>query len=521
MISIPAIWKKLGITGNRLTVVKRYTLAKATKDFDDGVEEAAYHLDFDIEFEFDGAQTFELAYRLNGATGLPLEGWWYAYKVHPTSFGGAGVRDVVGRKFGGNHIMKTNPKIVKSATKNPENPDEAVFDDRLVLRYAGVDAQYFASVLIADVPDWNDPGQAANNYRFERFVARAVEDVPADKKERKQKRNKTDVSFQIDSEPIRIDPGTKISRSFKIFIGPKRPELLSLTEYQIEDCISYGWFPMISKPLTGVLHFFYLIVRNYGISIILLTILVRGCLFPLGRQQAINAQRMQELAPEMKKIADKYKDDMQKRSEAQRELFRKNNYNPLSGCLPMFFQLPIFVGLYRALSVDIELRQAPLIPGISWCSNLSAPDQLLRWDSFMPEFLGGMNGMLGPYLNILPLISVALMIVHQKLFTPPPADEQQEMQMKMMKFMMIFFGFLFFRVPAGLCLYFITSSLWGLAERKLLPKPKPKQASPQADESNKKPSMVESLAETISGKQKPQPNGASRRAERKKKQKRR
>ena len=197
----------------------------------------------------------------------------------------------------------------------------------------------------------------------------------------------------------------------------------------------------------------------------------------------------------------------------------------------MFFQLPIFVGLYRALSVDIELRQAALIPGLQWCSNLAAPDQLFRWDSFMPSFLAGMNGFLGPYFNLLPLFSVGLMIVHQKLFSPPPTDEQQEMQMKMMKYMMIVFGFMFFRVPAGLCLYFITSSLWAVGERKLLPKPKPKKQVPTSDSStetrpdvlvspkkkHKENSLLAKIQEAVDQKQnskQPVANGAARKKER-------
>ncbi|MCA9211952.1 MAG: YidC/Oxa1 family insertase periplasmic-domain containing protein, partial [Planctomycetales bacterium] len=313
-------------------------------------------------------------------------------------------------------------------------------------------------------------------------------------------------------------------QSFKIFAGPKNPDVLEL--YGLEETISYGWFAPIAKGLTWVLHFFYGIIGNYGIAIICLTVLVRGCLLPFGRQQAMNAARMQELSPEIKKINEKYKDDLTKRSEAQRELFRKNNYNPLAGCLPMFLQLPIFVGLYRALSVDIELRLAPLIPGVQWCSNLAAPDQMFRWDGFMPAFFAGTNGFLGPYFNLLPLFSVGLMIVHQKLFAPPPTDEQQEMQMKMMKYMMVVFGFMFFRVPAGLCLYFITSSLWAVGERKLLPKPKPKAAktvetAPQKFTSTKRASKENSLLakiqEAIDQKQNPQPqqaNGAARKRER-------
>jgi YidC/Oxa1 family membrane protein insertase len=138
----------------------------------------------------------------------------------------------------------------------------------------------------------------------------------------------------------------------------------------------------------------------------------------------------------------------------------------------MFLQLPIFLGLYRSISVDIELRQAALIPGLDWCSNLAGPDMLWYWKGIMPNFLVSETGMLGPYLNVLPLITVALFLVHQKLFTPPATDEQTAMQLKMMKYMTLFMGFMFFKVASGLCLYFIASSLWGIAERKLIPKPK-------------------------------------------------
>ena len=114
-----------------------------------------------------------------------------------------------------------------------------------------------------------------------------------------------------------------------------------------------------------LLHLFYAIVHNYGLAIILLTVLVRGAMFPIGRKAALNAQKMQELAPEIKKIKEKYKNDLEKQGQAQRELWKKHNFNPLGGCWLMFLQLPIFIGLYRCLSVDIELRQAALIPGTS------------------------------------------------------------------------------------------------------------------------------------------------------------
>jgi YidC/Oxa1 family membrane protein insertase len=216
----------------------------------------------------------------------------------------------------------------------------------------------------------------------------------------------------------------------------------------------------------------------------MLTVVVRLCMFPLSRKQAISAQKMQELQPEMKRISEMYKNDMEKRSRAIQEMYKKHNYNPLAGCLPLFIQLPIFIGLYRALMVDIELRQAPLLgSSVQWANNLAAPDMLWRWEGMLP-FLITETGFLGPYLNILPLITVGLFIWQQKMFMPPPTDEQAAMQQKMMQYMMIFFGFLFFKVPSGLCLYFIASSLWGLGERKFLPKA---QAKSQDESGTTKP----------------------------------
>jgi YidC/Oxa1 family membrane protein insertase len=155
------------------------------------------------------------------------------------------------------------------------------------------------------------------------------------------------------------------------------------------------------------------------------------------------------------------------------ELYAKHQINPLSGCLPMFIQLPIFMGLYRGLMIDIELRQSPLFSeAIRWCSNLAAPDMFYDWSWLMPDWVNSGIGMfgLGPYLNVLPLVTVALFLVSQQMFMPEPTNEQARLQQKMMKYMTVFMGFLFYKVASGLCLYFIVSSLWGILERKLLPK---------------------------------------------------
>jgi len=446
----------------QLKIVKHFSLVKAPQEAVDDATYQAYHLKLDVRVEnLDAENAANIAYRLQGPTGLPLEGWWYINKLHPSHFSAAGVRDVTWRQAGGGHYLYRGPVIV-SDYENEETTSLFTSGEPVPLEYAGVDTQYFNCSIIAASEDKEQIPKFSRGFAT---VVGKVDDLNS---------RRTDVTFRLISRAEQIPAGGTLSHSFTIFAGPKKPELLA--EYGLGDAVVYGWFFFVTKPLLWLLHLFYAIIPNYGIAIILLTVLVRACMTPISRKAAMNAAKMQELAPEMKQIAEKYQEDMEKRMRAQRELFAKHNYHPLSGCSLMFLQLPIFIGLYRGLSVDIELRQAPLIPGIPWASNLAAPDQLFRWDGLwetLPHLLqfGTENGMLGPYFNLLPCLTIALFMIQQKLFTPPPTDDQQAANQKVMKFMMIFIGLLFFRVPSGLCLYFIVSSMWGIAERKLLPPP--------------------------------------------------
>jgi YidC/Oxa1 family membrane protein insertase len=152
--------------------------------------------------------------------------------------------------------------------------------------------------------------------------------------------------------------------------------------------VYYGWFGGIARTMVGLLHVFYGWVGNYGIAIIMLTALVRSCMFPISRGQARSMAKMQELRPEMERLKERYKGDQQKFAQAMQQMYKKHNVHPLSGCLPVLLQLPVFVGLYRGLSVDIELRQAPLVSWFTqWCSNLAAPDMFYDWSWFMPRFI--------------------------------------------------------------------------------------------------------------------------------------
>ena len=323
-----------------LVVIKRFRLAKVDPADIDNPVAPAYHLQFSVEVKNVGDKPHKVAWRMDGPNGLPLEGAWYAMKISPNMRGGAGMRDVV---VGFVANRQRNYGLV-SATTIANDADLTSWQDE-PLEYLGVDAQYFAVALLPDEAD-------AENYAS--AIPIRVGDVPADK----SKINRTNVSFRLVSKAETVAPqGPTLAQSYRIFAGPKKPKLLA--QYGLGNLVYYGWFGFVAEPMLAVLHFFYSVIPNYGIAIILLTVLVRSMMFPISRRQALNAQKMAELQPEIKKIQEKYKTNMEARSKAQQELFRKHNYNPLAGCLPVFLQLPIFMGLYRSLAVDVELRRRP------------------------------------------------------------------------------------------------------------------------------------------------------------------
>jgi YidC/Oxa1 family membrane protein insertase len=438
-----------------LEAVKRYRITKA----DD--QPSGYQFNLEVELRNTGNAARKIAYQLDGPTGLPTEGWWYSSRPS-RDWGGIGVRDVALMLQGRDPTLITPMQLVdKKLDPLAEDPSQ-------LLAFAGVDAQYFASAMLPQPFKDRAPWLAE-------VKGILVGKLPEDNRFR----TLGNVTCRLISKLETLEPKSEpLIHTYTVFAGPKQPNLLARygdPRNNLGELIYYGW-PMwagVARLMTQVLHFFYSIIGNYGLAIIMLTVLVRGCMFPLSRKQALAAQKMQELKPEMDRINEKHKGKPEEKTRAMQELWRKHNYNPMSGCLLLFLQLPIFMGLYRALMVDVELRQAPLLgPAIRWCSNLAAPDMLFDWTGFMPSFITAYRGFgsLGPYLNILPLFTVALMIWQQKMFMPPATDEQTAMQQKMMKYMMVFIAFMFFTVPSGLCIYFISSSLWGIAEKKLLPK---------------------------------------------------
>lgn len=463
-----AVFRKV-LPGHRLEARKIYRLAALATAENEKKKQGArdYGLNLTVELRNLDAEKHTVSYFLDGPTSLPVEGLWYSMgrKTGP-GWGTYGLHDVV-LKLGGNNF-----RVFKCTDIALEERENSRPSDPVSIDFIGVDSQYFEATMIPDVQNGQAP---LLEYLPIRVGARLA-----------GKETFTNTSFRLKSGEKELAPagqnGDAASESYTVFIGPKRPA--DLRSYGLGETLVYGWFWFVSKLLAWILEFFrHYMVFNYGLAIILLTILVRLCMFPVSIKMVASSLRMQKLQPQISALQAKYKDDAAALMKAQRELWKKNKVNPFGSCLPMFLQIPVFCGLYKVLNLDVNLYGAPLISEkIRWCSNLAAPDMLLNWSNFWnshgwTSFNLGMGIFsLGPYLNLLPLLTVTLFLVQQAFLMPPvsgrtPEEVQQQKMMRiMMKVMMVMMGFMFFKVPCGLCIYFITSALWGILERRFLPK---------------------------------------------------
>jgi len=469
--------KLAGIDAN-LELVKQYRLLKAPESKSPTTaDQWQYHLELTTIVRNLDDKPHEVAIRQEGLNGISLEGWWYPTKLSPYFFSAPGARDVIVGSQATEYSISMTRELVAQAKKFPTDPDSLLFgpqDDpkKRNVKYIGLDTQVFTAAMepSPSTPEsMNGLSKAKATVLNEQFLDPAKFDSS-----RQQAYN---TGFWFVTPTASIPPQGEHQAAYRIFAGPKSPELLSA--YGLNQAIEYGWyiFEFFAVLLGQILHFFYYIIGNYGLAIMMLTVLVRSLMFPVSRRMAINAQKMQSIQPMMNKLKESLKDEPTKMMAAQQMLFKKAGINQLAGCLPAMIQLPIVIGLYRCVSVDVALRQQPLIPGLEWCSNLAGPDMFMDWQQWMPQFIAGRGpGWFGPYLNILPLITITLFIIQQKVLMPKATDEQTRVAQQMMMFMTIMMGVLFFRVPAGLCIYFITSSTWSLIERFLI-----KKYTPQAE----------------------------------------
>ncbi|MFO0013238.1 MAG: membrane protein insertase YidC [Planctomycetota bacterium] len=487
---------KLARIDANLELVKRYRLLKApaSQSQRKTPTEWQYHLELTTIVRNRDDKVHEVAIKQEGLNGVSLEGWWYPTKLSPHFFSAPGARDVIYGDYESNYSILMTRELVDYAKRFPTEPDQLLVgpqnsESKRNVKYIGLDTQVFVAAM---QPSDSQPDSMQKLYKAKATILNQTFQQPEHFDKTRMQAYNTGFWFQTSSR--QLEPGGEWVQSYRIFTGPKSPELLA--SYHLEEAIEYGWdiFGFFAVRLGWILHFFYYLIGNYGIAIMMLTVLVRSLMFPVSRRMAINGQKMQALQPELAKLRELLKDEPTKMMAAQQMLMKKAGINQLAGCLPAMIQLPIVLGLHKCVSVDVALRQQPLIPGLEWCSNLAGPDMFVDWHQWMPDFIAGRgSGWFGPYLNILPIITITLFIINQKVLMPKATDEQTRMTQQIMMVMTVMLGVMFFKVPAGLCIYFITSSTWSLIERFLI-----KRYTPQAEIKTLPENVVNEIVNAVS-----------------------
>ncbi|GBC63803.1 membrane protein insertase YidC [Desulfonema ishimotonii] len=254
------------------------------------------------------------------------------------------------------------------------------------------------------------------------------------------------------SPETEIAPGTQEQVAFDLFFGPKQLKLLKTFDNGLNEAVTFGMFDVIAKPCLWLMNLLYSIIPNYGLAIIILTILIKIVLWPLGNKSYQSMNEMKKIQPLMAELREKYKDDKQKMNEELMTLYKLYKINPMGGCLPMVLQIPVFFALYRMLYEAIELRHAPFI---GWINDLSAPDRLFHF-SFSIPFMEPPYG-----IPVLTIVMGATMLLQQKM-SPPPGDPSQA---KMMMFMPVVFTFIFINFSSGLVLYWLVNNVLSISQQ--------------------------------------------------------
>jgi len=277
-----------------------------------------------------------------------------------------------------------------------------------------------------------------------------------------------DVKYQIDyvANAVTVAPGANTVTDAKLFAGAKIVRVISDYEsrYGIEKfdlTIDWGWFWFFTKPLFWLLEWLYVHLGNFGLSILVLTVIVKAVFFPLANKSYAAMSKMKALQPEMEKLKERYGEDRQRMNQELMQLYRREKVNPAAGCLPILVQIPVFFALYKVLYTTIEMRHQPFY---GWIKDLSAPDPLtiltgfgmFPWD--VPSFLHFFN------IGIWPMIMGVTMYLQQKL-NPQPTDP---VQARVFQFLPILFTFMLAPFAAGLVIYWAWSNTLSIAQQYMI-----------------------------------------------------
>jgi YidC/Oxa1 family membrane protein insertase len=301
-----------------------------------------------------------------------------------------------------------------------------VKEDRTVpgpLQLAGLEDKFFADIFLPETPD-----------QVSLHLARQ-EWSPPNWTEKEKPRPLAASLAETQPKPL----------DFRLFVGPKSLDVLKSVHPPLDSLVDFGWFSVVAKPLfIGLRYIYDHWIHNWGWAIVILTIIITMAMFPLKLKSLRSAQEMQKVAPVIKGIQDKYKSykfndpRKQKMNEEIMKVYSEHGINPLGGCLPMLLQMPFLYGFYRVLDLAIELRHAPWI---WWVTDLSAPDRL---------------HVMGMSVPVLVILMTVASYFSMKMTPQPTADPAQQ---RMMAFMPLFMGFMFYRFASGMVLYWLTSSV--------------------------------------------------------------
>ncbi len=261
------------------------------------------------------------------------------------------------------------------------------------------------------------------------------------------------------SRPLDLAPGKKAVCEFDFYYGPKSNHDLKAAGHNLVKSVDLGWFSILATPLAALLRWMYSWAGNYGVAIILVTILIKIVLWPLTAKSYRSMKDMQKLAPKVAKLREKYADDKETMNREIMQLYRTFKINPLGGCLPMLLQIPFFIAFYRVLDSLLELRGAPFI---FWIKDLAAPDRLFSWNFSIPFFEPPTG------IPVLTLLMGASMVLQQKM---TPNTMGDPMQAKMMMMMPVVFTFILINMPAGLVLYWLVNNILSIGQQALINRP--------------------------------------------------
>ncbi len=275
-------------------------------------------------------------------------------------------------------------------------------------------------------------------------------------------------NFQTDylGDGVQVPAGSAGETSSYLFAGAKQTNMLdgyeeTLGIKQFELLIDWGWFYFLTKPMFFAIDWFFHLTGNFGVAILLVTVIVKAIFFPLANKSYVSMSKMKLVQPQMTEIREKYGDDRQKQQQALMELYKKEKINPLAGCLPILIQIPVFFSLYKVLFVTIEMRHAPFF---GWIQDLSAPDPTSLFNLFgLLPYDPSVVPVIGPFLMLgaWPLVMGITMFIQMKM-NPAPPDPTQQM---IFTWMPVIFTFMLASFPAGLVIYWAWNNTLSVSQQ--------------------------------------------------------